>query len=99
MFLLDNANLSTGGDAIDVTSSVSSGFQEVAVHLTKDMNLRLCGVDLIVDGCIEAQPVNGKYWVLEINAAPGLDHYAKVGKAQETVVEELYSAVLRSLDR
>ncbi|OGL87249.1 hypothetical protein A3I40_03350 [Candidatus Uhrbacteria bacterium RIFCSPLOWO2_02_FULL_48_12] len=99
IFLLDNANLSSGGDAIDVTGSVNPAFRELAVKLTNDMNLRLCGVDLLVDGEISDPPVAGKYWVLEINAAPGLDHYAKAGKPQERIVEELYLKVLRSLDR
>ncbi len=99
VFLLDNANLSSGGDAVDVTASVNPAFRELAVRLTADMNLRLCGVDLMVNGRINAPPIPGKYWVLEINAAPGLDHYAKTGKAQEKIVEELYLTVLRSLDR
>ena len=99
VFLLDNANLSSGGDAIDVTASVNPAFRQLAVRLTSDMGLRLCGVDLIVDGHISGPSVSGKYWVLEINAAPGLDHYAKTGKAQEKIVEELYLKVLRSLDR
>lgn len=99
VFLLDNANLSTGGNAIDVTVSVNPAFRELAIRLTRDMNLRLCGVDLMIDGHIQEAPVPGKYWVLEINAAPGLDHYAKTGKAQEKIVEELYLTVLRSLDR
>ena len=69
------------------------------MKLTSDMNLRLCGVDLMVNGDIGEQPIPGKYWVLEINAAPGLDHYAKSGKAQEQIVEDLYLKVLRGLDR
>src|SRR3989344_5780203 len=99
VFLLDNANLSSGGDAVDVTTSVNIAFRELPVQLTSDMNLRLCGVDLMVDGDIGEPPMPGKYWVLEINAAPGLDHYAKTGKAQGKIVEELYLKVLRSLDR
>jgi D-alanine-D-alanine ligase-like ATP-grasp enzyme len=99
VFLLDNANLSSGGDAIDVTISVNSAFRKLAVRLTSDMNLRLCGIDLMVDGSISEPPIADKYWVLEINAAPGLDHYAKSGKTQEKIVEELYLKVLRSLDR
>lgn len=99
VFLLDNANLSSGGDAIDVTASVNSSFRELAVRLTRDMNLRLCGVDLMIEGGIENEPAPGKYWILEINAAPGLDHYAKTGTAQEKIVEELYLKVLHSLDR
>jgi len=99
VFLLDNANLSSGGDAVDVTASVNPAFRELAVRLTRDMNLRLCGVDLMIDGQISEPPVTGKYWVLEINASPGLDHYVRTGKAQEKIVQKLYLEVLRSLDR
>ena len=93
--LLDNANLSTGGDAIDVTEIIHHGFKKVAVQLTKDMNLRLCGVDLMIEGLISQKP--GKYWVLEINAAPGLDHYATAGRKQEKIVLAMYEEVLRAM--
>lgn len=97
VFLLDNANLSTGGDSVDVTSKTHPAFKKIAVKLTKDMGLRLCGVDLIVAGDINQEPT--KYWVLEINSAPGLDHYVKLGKAQEKVVENLYLEVLKGIER
>jgi len=61
------------------------------------MGLRLCGVDLMVHGDIRENPK--KYWVLEINAAPGLDHYVKTGKAQQKIVEDLYLKVLKSLQK
>ena len=99
VFLLDNANLSSGGDTIDVAANINSTFRELAVRLTSDMNLRLCGVDLMIDGRISEPPAPGKFWVLEINAAPGLDHYVKTGKAQEKIVESLYLRVLRSLEQ
>ena len=97
VYLLDNANLSTGGDSIDVTDVVHPLFRKIAVRLTKDMGLRLCGVDLMVAGDISNPPKT--YWVLEINAAPGLDHYAQTGKKQEQIVEDLYLQVLKSMDR
>ena len=97
VYLLDNANLSAGGDAIDVTNRVHPSFRDLAVRLTADMGLRLCGVDLMVDGDIAASA--DRYWVLEINAAPGLDHYVSGGEKQECIVEGLYLQVLRHLDR
>ncbi|MDQ3015056.1 MAG: cyanophycin synthetase [bacterium] len=97
IFLLDNANLSTGGDSVDVTEKVHPEFRKLAVKLTRDMGLRLCGVDIMVDGDISQKP--DIYWVLEINSAPGLDHYAKIGKAQEQVVENLYLEVLKHMER
>ncbi len=95
--LLDNANLSTGGEAIDVTANVHPAFKKLVIQLTRDMGLRLCGVDLMVDGEISSQP--DKYTILEINAAPGLDHYVKMGKQQERIVEQLYLEVLKHLER
>ncbi|MCX6780231.1 MAG: cyanophycin synthetase, partial [Candidatus Magasanikbacteria bacterium] len=97
IFLLDNANLSTGGDSIDVTTKIHSEFKSISIKLTKDMGLRLCGVDLMIDGDISEKP--RKYWILETNAAPGLDHYARSGKAQEKIVENLYLEVLKSMGK
>jgi D-alanine-D-alanine ligase-like ATP-grasp enzyme len=94
--LLDNANLSTGGDAVDVTYSMHQDFRDIAIRLTRDMGLRLCGVDLMIAGDI-TEPVK-RYWVIEINAAPGLDHYASSGSSQRKVVEDLYLKVLKSME-
>ncbi len=95
--LLDNANLSTGGESIDVTDCVHPLFRDIAIRLTRDMGLRLCGVDLMVSGDITKVPK--EYWILEINAAPGLDHYARSGKKQQQIVERMYEKVLRALDQ
>lgn len=95
VYLLDNANLSTGGDALDVTKTIHPEFYELAVHITKDMGLRLCGVDIITDNI--SLPVKN-YVVIEINGAPGLDNYAKMGQDQVRVVESLYLKVLKALE-
>lgn len=94
--LLDNANLSSGGDAVDVTSVIDSAFKSLAVSLTKDMGLRLCGVDLMVEGDITDG--NAPHWILEVNSAPGLDHYVKTGRAQQKIVEDMYLEVLKHMD-
>ncbi len=97
VYLLDNANLSSGGDAVDVTTTMHPEFKDFAVRLTSDMGLRLCGVDLMVEGDITQAP--NRYWVLEINSAPGLDHYVKTGKAQQKIVEDMYLEVLKHMER
>ena len=96
VYLLDNANLSTGGDVVDVMTATHPAFKRIAVRVTKDMGLRLCGVDLMIAGDITKKP--GAYWILEINSAPGLDHYAKAGLAQKKIVENLYLEVLKSME-
>lgn len=96
VFLRDNANLSTGGDSVDVTASVHPLFKTIAANITKDMGLRLCGVDLMINGSISESPL--EYWVLEINSAPGLDHYVTTGSVQAKIVEDLYREVLISME-
>jgi D-alanine-D-alanine ligase-like ATP-grasp enzyme len=96
VFLLDNANLSTGGDSVDVTKHVHPAFKKIAIQITRDMGLRLCGVDLMVEGNLTEKP--GTYFVLEINAAPGLNHYTTIGKAQQKIVDDLYFTVLKHME-
>jgi D-alanine-D-alanine ligase-like ATP-grasp enzyme len=93
--LLDNANLSTGGDAIDISDRIHPDYRSLAVDITKRMELRLCGVDLIARD-IAVPP--GDYIVIEINGSPGLDNYAKIGAAQQDIVDGLYLKVLMALE-
>lgn len=97
--LLDNCNLSTGGQAIDVTEKIHATFKKLAINIARDMALRYCGVDLMVQKDI-SEPFNKKtnnYWVLEVNASPGLDHYAQSGARRRRIVKEMYRRILRKL--
>ncbi len=93
--LLPNANLSTGGDAIDVTGKTHPAWRKLAVRLTRDMGLRYCGVDIMVQGTLAFPPHS--YVVLEINPAPGLDNYAAIGAKQRKIVEKMYEEVLLAI--
>ena len=100
VFLLDNANLSTGGDSIDVTKNIHPGFKKIAVELTRDMGLRIAGVDImVIDGDVTIDPKKTSYYIIEINAAPGLDHYVTTGPAQRKIVEEMYLKILKALGK
>lgn len=95
--LMPNANLSTGGDALDVTETLHPDWQKLAIQLTRDMNLRYCGVDVMTEGTLQEPPRS--YVILEVNAAPGLDHYASSGAQQLRIVEEMYQKVLTAMLR
>ncbi len=100
VYLLDNANLSTGGDSIDVTNFIHPGFRKIAINLTKDMGLRMAGVDImVIKGDITKNPEECNYYIIEINAAPGLDHYVTTGKKQKKIVEAMYLKVLKALGK
>lgn len=100
IYLLDNANLSTGGDSIDVTNEISKGFRKVSINLTKDMGLRIAGVDIMVTkGDITLDPKKCSHYVIEINSAPGLDHYVTTGSKQKKIVEDMYLKIFKALSK
>lgn len=95
VILLPNANLSTGGDAIDVTDNAHPVWRKLAIKIAKDMNLRYVGIDVISKSPLTSAP--NDYVVLEINAAPGLDNYAALGKKQMIRVEAMYEKVVKAM--
>jgi D-alanine-D-alanine ligase-like ATP-grasp enzyme len=98
VFLLDNANLSTGGDSIDVTATMHPTFKKLAADVTHDMNLRLCGVDLMTEDITRPVAEQGwPYTIIEVNGAPGIDNYAAGGEAQLQAVKDLYRKILLAL--
>lgn len=100
IFLLDNANLSSGGEAHDMTDIVHKSFKDIAVKLTKQMGLNLAGVDLMLQkGNIEGEAKKAKFYILEINATPGFEHYASLGPTQRQKIENLYLKVFKSLSK
>lgn len=100
IYLLDNANLSTGGDSVDVTSKMHLGFKKIASNLTRDMGLRIAGVDIMVTkGDLTMDPKKCAWYIIEINAAPGLDHYVTTGEKQRKIVEAMYLKVLKALGK
>jgi D-alanine-D-alanine ligase-like ATP-grasp enzyme len=89
--LLDVSNLSAGGTAVDLTGLVAARWEALALALARAFGLRLSGIDI---ACDDLRSGEGAYAVLEINAAPGLDHYASSGDAHERAVRALYARVL-----
>ncbi len=93
--LLDNANLSAGGEATDVSAIMHSSYADLAVRATHNLGLRYCGVDLLTPDPIDA-PAHAPV-ILELNAGPGLDHYAGLGPAQLAVVAAMYETILQAI--
>jgi len=92
IYLQDISNLSVGGETIELTNKVHDSFAKLALAIAKDMNLNLCGIDIIANDITQVN--NDEYTVIEINSAPGLDNYAYEGLCQEMYVEKLYLEVL-----
>ena len=71
VILRNNANLSTGGSATDVTDDVHPDVAARAVEAAQMIGLHICGVDLVCESVLHPIEEQGGGFV-EVNAAPGL---------------------------
>lgn len=92
VYLQDISNLSVGGESIEITNLLHPSFAELALNVASDMNLTLCGIDIITEDITQSN--NGGYTIIEVNSSPGLDNYVYSNIEQETYVEHLYSQIL-----
>ena len=69
--LRDNANLSTGGTATDVTDDVHPEVAARAILAAEQIGLDICGVDVVCESVL--RPLEEQSGgIVEVNAAPGL---------------------------
>ncbi|WP_291995187.1 cyanophycin synthetase [Candidatus Accumulibacter sp. ACC003] len=69
--LRNNANLSTGGTATDVTDDVHPEFAAQAIAAAQTIGLDIAGVDIVCDSVLRPLEEQGG-GIVELNAAPGL---------------------------
>ncbi len=71
VWLRESANLSTGGQAVDVTDELDDSYRVMGERVARLIGLDVCGIDMIIQdpakSCIAGAAV-----VLEVNAAPGI---------------------------
>jgi cyanophycin synthetase len=93
--LRNNANLSTGGTATDVTDDVHPDVAARAVAAAQMIGLHICGVDVVAESVL--RPLEEQSGgVVEVNAAPGLrmhlsPSYGKGRNVGEAMVSHLYA--------
>jgi cyanophycin synthetase len=69
--LRNNANLSTGGTASDVTDDVHPELAACAIAAAQTVGLDICGIDVVCDTMLKPLEDQGG-GIVEVNAAPGL---------------------------
>ncbi|MDO9361061.1 MAG: cyanophycin synthetase [Polaromonas sp.] len=95
VILRNNANLSTGGTATDVTSDVHPEVAARAVAAAQMIGLDICGVDVVCESVLKPlETQNGG--VVEVNAAPGLrmhlsPSYGKGRAVGGAMINELFA--------
>jgi len=96
VILRNNANLSTGGTATDVTDEVHPAVAACAVTAAQMVGLDICGVDMVCESMLQPlEAQNGG--VVEVNAAPGLrmhlsPSYGKGRAVGAAMIDELFAA-------
>ena len=94
--LRNNANLSTGGTATDVTDDVHPQVAARAVSAARMVGLEICGVDVVCESVgVPLEQQRGG--VVEVNAAPGLrmhlaPSFGKPRPVGDAIIERLYPA-------
>ena len=71
VILRNNANLSTGGTATDVTDDVHPDLAAAAVTAAQTVGLDIAGIDVVCDTILKPLEAQGG-GIVEVNAAPGL---------------------------
>jgi len=95
VILRNNANLSTGGTATDVTDDVHPQLAARAVAAAQMIGLDICGIDVVCDTVLK--PLEGQGGgIVEANAAPGLrmhlqPSYGKGRAVGEAIVANMYT--------
>lgn len=95
VILRNNANLSTGGTATDVTDDVHPDLAASAVTAAQMVGLDICGIDVVCDSVLQPLEVQGG-GIVEANAAPGLRMHLQpsFGKGRpvgEAIVSSIFS--------
>ena len=93
--LRNNANLSTGGTATDVTDDVHPDLAARAVAAAQMIGLHICGVDLVCESVLHPIEEQGG-GIVEVNAAPGLrmhlaPSYGKPRAVGTAMVNEVFA--------
>ncbi|WP_420472577.1 cyanophycin synthetase [Noviherbaspirillum sp. ST9] len=92
--LRNNANLSTGGTATDVTEDVHPDMAARAVEAAQMVGLDICGVDVVCETVIKPMEEQGG-GIVEVNAAPGLrmhlqPSYGKGRPVGEAIISTMF---------
>lgn len=93
VILRNNANLSTGGTATDVTDDVHPNLAASAVSAAAMIGLDICGVDIVCDSVLQPLQEQGG-GVVEVNAAPGLRMHIQPSSGKGRAVGEAIISTL-----
>ncbi len=96
VMLRNNANLSTGGTATDVTDDVHPEVAAAAIGAARMIGLHVCGVDVVCQSV--DRPLQDQHGgIVEVNAAPGLrmhltPSYGKGRHVGQAIIDQMFAS-------
>lgn len=82
IFLRKNSNVSTGGDAIDVTDQIHKSYLDIATNAASAIGATICGVDMMISH--RKKPADKKnHAIIELNYNPVLFFHAFPNKGKK----------------
>ena len=87
VYLRHNSNVSTGGDALDVTDVIHHEYQKIAVKASQALDAKICGVDMMIQHPKQA-PTKKNHAIIELNYNPVLFIHAYPYKGKRRDVAE-----------
>ncbi|MBC2579893.1 cyanophycin synthetase [Clostridium sp. DJ247] len=98
--LRENANLSTGGEAIDCTDTICKENIDICERAARTLEIDICGIDICCPDI--SKPLNKEGVIIEINAAPGIrmHQYPSYGKSRNvagTIVDMMFKNDSKSI--
>lgn len=100
LLLRKNANLSTGGIAIDYTDKICEENKDICIRAAKAIGIDVCGVDICTDDISKSIINNGI--IMEVNTAPGLRMhiYPSEGKSRDVgneIINMMYKDGIKNI--
>jgi len=89
--IFDSANLSIGGTAKNFTDDLHPAWKALAIEITRQFNLTLCGIDFC---CADISNPESVYSILELNGSPILSGFASLGAQEYEMTRNLYRRIL-----
>jgi D-alanine-D-alanine ligase-like ATP-grasp enzyme len=88
IYLLDNANISSGGTPIECADVLHDSYKQEVLRVAHILGVEFGGVDVLIDGDYAKQ--GATMTVLEVNAPCGLSGYASISDVQAERVKNMY---------
>lgn len=100
LYLRKNANLSTGGIAVDYTEEISEENKDICIRAAKAIGIDVCGIDICTYDIKKSLLQNGI--IMEVNTAPGLRMhlYPSEGKSRDVgkeIVNMIYNDNIKNI--